>query len=179
MRSRRGTLVALFAFVAAMLLPITTASTAQAATGDLTCNDGNFQFNFTPALDATHTTAKTDVEGGLVDCTSPNGTFSRLKSGVRVGKGDATKAASAPCAPLPQMVIHEDAVLFWNTGEVSKFHITVDTTVNPPVFMAVFTDGPLTGDTANASPREIHSNSDCATAGLQSLTSTSLSVSWQ
>jgi hypothetical protein len=144
---------------------------AHAATGDLTCI-GNFQFNFTPPLTATTTTAEADVGGGLVDCVSPNGRYSRLKSGVRTGTGTATRELEvAPCTPV--MTITEGAVLTWNTGEKSRFRITVNTdpATGRLTITASVTSGPLAGDTANAYPIVLHTNPDCAVNRLTQLTS--------
>src|SRR5947208_219521 len=112
--------VVLLSLVTALTMP----ANAHAQQGDLTCT-GNFQFNFDPPLTQTNTTATANVGGGLVDCTSPNGNYSRLKSGVRTGAGTATRPAGVEsCSPV--MTITEGAVLTWNTGEKSKFDITVN-----------------------------------------------------
>lgn len=156
-----------------------TATDARADTGDLTCT-GNFEFSFDPPLTATNTTADANVGGGLVDCLSPNGNFSRLKWGVRTGTGTATRPlGTAPCAPV--MTISEGAVLDWNTGEKSKFTITVNTDPNAGslTISALFTHGPLAGDTAKAYPIVLHTNADCATNGLTQLTSDLLQVTWE
>ena len=70
------------------------------------------------------------------------------------------------------MTIVEKAVLTWNTGEKSKFDITVNTdpAAGRVTISARFTSGPLEGDTANAYPI-VHPNADCATIGLAQLTS--------
>lgn len=152
---------------------------AGAEVGDLTCT-GNFDFTFDPPLTATSTTADADVGGGLVDCVSPNGNYSRLLWGVRTGHGTASRPlGTAPCAPL--MTISEGAVLDWNTGEKSKFEITVNTdpTGGQPTISAYFTHGPLAGDTANAYPIVLHTNPDCAINGLSRLTSDLLQVTWE
>ncbi|MEJ2854227.1 MULTISPECIES: hypothetical protein [unclassified Saccharothrix] len=174
---RRSRAVAVL--VAALLMTWTQWPTAHAATGDLTCT-GNFQFNFTPPLTATNTTSTADVGGGLVDCVSPNGQYTRLKSGVRTGTGTVTRPlGTAPCAPA--MTITEGAVLTWNTGEKSKFRITVNTdpTADRLTISAYFTSGPLAGDTANAYPIVLHTNADCAVNGLTQLTSDLLQVTWE
>jgi hypothetical protein len=172
---RCGATVALVAIL--VIFPITT--TARAEPGDLTCT-GNFQFNFDPPLTATHTTADADVGGGLVDCLSPNGNYSHLRSGVRTGTGTASRPfGTAPCAPV--MTITEGAVLTWNTGEKSRFEITVNTDPNSGTLTisAYFTHGPLAGDTAHAYPIVLHTNADCATNGLTQLTSDLLQVFWE
>lgn len=150
---------------------------AHAAVGDLTCT-GNFQFDFAPALTATTTEADATVGGGLVNCQSPNGSYTRLKSGVRTGDGTATRDTGENC--LPVMTITEKAKLVWNTGEVSKFDITVNTdpAAGRITISARFTSGPLAGDTANAYP-VVHPNADCETAGLTQLTSEALQVFWE
>lgn len=150
---------------------------AHAETGDLTCT-GNFQFDFTPPLTATSTTAEAVVGGGLVNCQSPNGRYPRLKSGVRTGRGTATRHFGDQCAPV--LTIVESAVLTWNTGEKSKFDITVNTdpSAGRMTISAKFTSGPLSGDTANAYP-VVHPNADCATVGLAQLTSEALQVFWE
>jgi hypothetical protein len=150
---------------------------AHADAGDLTCT-GNFQFDFSPALTATSTTADATVGGGLVNCQSPNGNYTRLKSGVRTGEGTATRHTGENCLPI--MTITENAKLTWNTGEVSKFDITVnsDPAAGRITISARFTSGPLAGDTANAYP-VVHPNGDCATAGLTQLTSEALQVFWE
>ncbi|WP_436499968.1 hypothetical protein [Actinokineospora sp. HUAS TT18] len=164
--------------LATALLTTLFTGTAQAAQGDLACT-GNFQFNFSPALTATTTTATADVGGGLVDCFSANGTYSRLKSGVRTGVGTVSRPLGlAPCAPV--MTITEGAVLTWNTGETSTFDITVNTdpTSGALTISAYFTSGPLAGDTANAYPIILHPNLDCGLHGLTQLTSDLLEVFW-
>jgi hypothetical protein len=150
---------------------------AQADTGDLTCT-GNFQFDFTPPLTSTSTTADATVGGGLVNCQSLNGNYSRLKSGVRTGTGTVTRHFGDQCTPV--MTIVEKATLTWNTGEKSKFDITVNTdpSAGRVTISAVFTSGPLAGDTANAYP-VVHPNADCATTGLSQLTSEVLQVFWE
>jgi hypothetical protein len=150
---------------------------AHAETGDLSCT-GNFQFDFTPPLTPTNTTADTTVGGGLVNCQSPNGKYTRLKSGVRTGTGTATRHFGDQCAPV--MTITEQAVLTWNTGEKSEFDITVNTdpAAGRVTISARFTHGPLAGDTANAYP-VVHPNADCATYGLSQLTSEALQVFWE
>lgn len=150
---------------------------ARAETGDLTCT-GNFQFDFTPPLTPANTTADATVGGGLVNCQSPNGKYTRLKSGVRTGTGTATRHFGDQCAPV--MTIVEQAVLTWNTGEKSKFDITVNTdpAAGRVTISALFTNGPLAGDTANAYPL-VHPNTDCATLGLSQLTSELLQVTWE
>jgi hypothetical protein len=52
------------------------------------------------------------------------------------------------------MTIIEVAVLTWNTGEKSRFRITVNTdpTAGRLTVSAYFTSRPLAGDTANACP---------------------------
>lgn len=152
---------------------------AQAAIGDLACT-GNFEFTFDPPLTTTNTTADADVGGGLVDCLSLNGNYSRLQWGIRTGHGTAHRPLGlVPCAPV--MTITEGAVLTWNTGEESTFEITINT--NPlngnVTISAYFTGGPLEGDTANAFPVVLHPNLDCATHGLTQLTSDFLAVIWQ
>jgi hypothetical protein len=174
---RRSVVAALVTLVATVLIPIS-ATSADAATGDLACT-GNFQFNFDPPLTATNTTSTANVGGGLVDCVSANGHYSRLKSGVRVGYGAVSRPIGVvPCAPV--MTITEGAVLVWNTGEQSTFDITVNTdpTNGMITISAVFTSGPLAGDTANAFPIVLHTNVDCALHGLTSLTSDLLEVFW-
>lgn len=174
-RSPRAIAVLVIALVTA-LIP---GAVARAATGDLTCT-GNFQFNFDPPLTATNTTATADVGGGLVDCVSPNGRYTRLKSGVRTGVGTVSRPlGTAPCAPV--MTILECAVLTWNTGEKSKFRITVNTDPSSGrlTISAYFTSGPLVGDTANAYPIVLHTNADCAVNGLTQLTSDLLQVTWE
>lgn len=164
---------------AALLLFPLNAPTASAAVGDLACT-GNFQFNFTPPLTEATTTANAEVSGGLVDCVSANGSYSRLKSGYRTGVGTVSRQlGTAPCAPV--MTITEGAVLIWNTGERSKFDITVNTdpSTGDLTISAYFTHGPLAGDTANAYPVVLHPNADCATNGLSSLTSDLLEVFWE
>lgn len=173
-RFRRSAAVA-----AALLLFSLNAPTASAAVGDLACT-GNFQFNFTPPLTESITTADAEVSGGLVDCVSANGSYSHLKSGYRTGVGTVSReVGTAPCSPL--MTITEGAVLYWNTGERSKFDITVNTdpTSGDITVSAYFTHGPLAGDTANAYPVVLHPNADCATNGLSSLTSDLLEVFWE
>lgn len=125
---------------------------AQAETGGLTCT-GNFQFDFTPPLTPANTTADATVGGGLVNCQSPNGKYTRLTSAVRTGTGTTTRHLGDQCAPV--MTITEQAVLTWNTGEKSKFDIT-----------------------ANAYP-VVHPNADCAAHGLSQLTSEVLQVFWE
>ncbi|SDJ15073.1 hypothetical protein SAMN05192558_110224 [Actinokineospora alba] len=164
---------------AALLLFPLNAPTASAAVGDLACT-GNFQFNFTPPLTSSSTTAAAEVSGGLVDCFSANGSYTRLKSGYRTGVGSVSRElGTAPCAPV--MTITEGAVLYWNTGERSKFDITVNTDPSSGdlTISAYFTHGPLAGDTANAYPIVLHPNADCATNGLSSLTSDLLEVFWE
>lgn len=176
---RRTATTTLVALVTAMLVSSIIVPSAHAATGDLTCT-GNFQFNFAPPLTATNSTADADVGGGLVDCVSPNGQYSRLKSGVRTGTGTATRELGlAPCAPV--ITITEGAVLTWNTGEKSRFRITVNTdpTAGRLTVSAYFTSGPLAGDTANAYPIVLHTNPDCALNGLTQLTSDLLQVIWE
>ena len=165
--------------VLAALLAATAPTPAVAAPGDLTCT-GNFQFEFDPPLTATTTTATATVGGGLVNCQSPNGDYTRLTSGVRVGAGTVSRPlGTAPCSPV--MTITEGAVLDWNTGERSKFDITVNTdpTTGDITVSAYFTHGPLAGDTANAYPVALHPNADCATVGLTALTSELLQVFWE
>ncbi|RZS41147.1 hypothetical protein EV193_103467 [Herbihabitans rhizosphaerae] len=160
------------------LIPIT-APPALAEQGDLACT-GNFQFNFTPPLTSTTTTADAEVRGGLVDCVSPNGNYTRLKSGVRTGFGTVNRPAGLEsCSPV--MTITEGAVLTWNTGEKSKFAITVNTDPSNGriTISAYFTSGPLAGDTANAFPIVLHTNGDCAVNGLSQLTSDLLEVFWE
>ncbi|MGO1056356.1 hypothetical protein [Crossiella sp. CA198] len=167
-------LAACAALLATMFLP----HAASAAVGDLTCT-GNFQFDFDPPLTATNTTANAVVGGGLVNCLSLNGQYTRLKSGVRVGQGTVSRPLGLlPCVPV--MTIRETAVLTWNTGEVSEFEITVNTDplAGPITISALFTSGPLAGDTANAFPVVLNPNLDCATAGLTQLTSPLLQVIW-
>lgn len=165
------------AIVAGLLLSIAGIVPAHAAPGDLTCT-GNFQFDFSPPLTATSTTADATVGGGLVNCLSSNGQYTRLKSGVRTGTGTATRSTGENC--LPVMTIVEEAVLTWNTGAKSKFDITVNTdpTAGRVTISAYFTKGPLAGDTANAYP-VVHPNVDCATTGLTQLTSEVLQVFWE
>lgn len=172
---KRAASVLLALLVASVLSP----TPALAETGDLTCT-GNFQFEFDPPLTETTTTSTATVGGGLVNCESPNGNYTRLTSGVRVGEGTVSRPlGTAPCAPV--MTISEGARLFWNTDEVSKFDITVnsDPTSGEITISAYFTGGPLKGDTANAYPLLLHPNADCATGGLTSLTSELLQVFWE
>lgn len=174
--SRRRSVAAVLATAVLFSLNV---SSADAETGDLTCT-GNFQFTFDPPLSATNTTADAEVGGGLVDCMSPNGNYTRLTWGVRTGTGTASRdLGAAPCAPV--MTISEGAVLTWNTGEKSKFEITINTdpTSGSLTISAYFTRGPLAGDTANAFPIVLHTNADCATNGLTQLTSDLLQVFWE
>jgi hypothetical protein len=172
-RKRAATLTA--AVVAFALGPWS--QVAHAETGDLTCT-GNFQFDFSPPLTPANTTADAAVGGGLVNCQSPNGKYPRLKSGVRTGDGTATRHFGDQCAPV--MTIVEKAELIWNTGEKSKFDITVNTdpSAGRVTISARFTSGPLAGDTANAYP-VVHPNADCAVVGLSQLTSEALQVFWE
>jgi hypothetical protein len=172
-RRRALTLAAVSVLARTALSP----QVAQAETGDLTCT-GNFQFDFSPPLTTTSTKADAAVGGGLVNCQSPNGKYTRLKSGVRTDTGTATRHFGDQCAPV--LTIVEKAVLTWNTGEKSKFDITVNTdpSAGRMTISAVFTSGPLAGDTAHAYP-VVHPNADCATAGLAQLTSEALQVFWE
>jgi hypothetical protein len=175
----RPRLVIAFATAVTALAGGLAASSGQAATGDLVCTVAG-QIDFSPPLTATNTTADATVGGGLVDCVSPNGNYSRLTSGVRTGTGAVSRRlGTAPCAPA--MTIGEGAVLTWNTGEKSKFEITVNTdpTSGAITISAYFTHGPLAGDTANAYPIVLHTNVDCATNGLTQLTSDLLEVMWE
>jgi hypothetical protein len=170
---------AVAAVLAAAFLFSLNVTRAGAEVGDLTCT-GNFQFTFDPPLTATNTTADAGVGGGLVDCMSPNGNWTRLTWGVRTGTGTATRdLGAAPCAPV--MRISEGAVLTWNTGEKSKFEITINTdpTSGKLTISAYFTHGPLAGDIANAYPIVLHTNADCAANGLTQLTSDLLQVFWE
>jgi hypothetical protein len=167
----------MLALASSLAVAVALPTPAQAETGDLTCT-GNFQFDFTPPLTPTNTTADATVGGGLVNCQSPNGKYTRLKSGVRTGTGTATRHFGDQCAPV--MTITEQAVLTWNTGEKSNFDITINTdpAAGRITISARFTQGPLAGDTANAYP-VVHPNTDCATHGLSQLTSEALQVFWE
>ncbi|MGP3979810.1 hypothetical protein [Streptomyces sp. KR80] len=170
-RQRAAVLVSVITLTAGL-----TAAPASAAPGDLTCT-ANFQHNFTPPLTATNTTAKDDATSGLVGCTSPNGNYPTLKSGLSPGTGTATALGGSPCSLL--LRIELKSTIEWSPPGNPKSHLDVVIDTNPVdgtvAFTATVTAGPLKGDTATA-VAEAHPNPDCAVNGLSSLTSEAAQV---
>ena len=142
---------------------------AHAAIGDLECAAA-FQFNFDPPLTATNTTGHPTASAVLVDCESPNGQYSDLRS-ANVNNINATVTDSAgPCNLL--ITITGSARFDWNTGEHSTLNFTINTNpLNGNITLsATINSGPLKGDTVNAAPVVAHPNVDCLLAGLETLT---------
>ncbi len=71
---------------------------AHAAIGDLECAAA-FQFNFDPPLTATNTTGHPTASAVLVDCESPNGQYSDLRSANPLN-GNITLSATINSGPL-------------------------------------------------------------------------------
>lgn len=154
-----------------------TAVPASAAPGDLTCT-ANFQQNFTPPLTATNTNANVDGSSALVNCTSPNGNFPTLKSGISPGSGTAVALGGAnPCSLL--LRIELTSTIEWSPPGNPKSHLDVVIDTNPAdgtvAFTATVTNGPLKGDTATA-VAQANPNPDCAVNGLSSLSSIATQV---
>ena len=146
------------------------APSAHAATGDLACVI-NFQFNFDPPLTATNTTGTaTTASAGFVDCTSPNGSYPSLTSGLAQSVNADVTSSSGPCNLI--ITITGDGTVAWNTGQVSHFDFTVNTDpLNGNITISAdVTSGPLTGDSITAAPVVAHPNLDCALNGLKTLT---------
>lgn len=152
-------------------LPMTvaTAAPAQATVGDLTCNV-NVQLNFSPPLTPTQTTSRAVAVANVVNCISPNGAYSYLKSGsVNDATATITSLGGAPCNLL--LTITGRATIDWSpSGQHTTFDFTVNT--NPTngsiTLMTTQTSGPLTGDISQT-VGAANPNLDCAINGLTSL----------
>jgi hypothetical protein len=158
------------AFLLASVFSFVSAHTAQAATGDLACST-NFQFNFTPALTATQTTAKATATASFTDCTSLNGHYTTLKSASVQATGSVISTGTDPCNLL--LTITGTGMITWNNQKTSHLNYKVNTNpLNGTITLsATITGGQLKGDTITALPVVAHPNLDCAKNGLSTLTS--------
>ncbi|MGW2370572.1 hypothetical protein ACWCZ5_34365 [Streptomyces sp. NPDC001667] len=172
MERRNSTLIRLvIAAVAALGLALTGQFPAHAATGDLTCT-AQAQVNFSPPLVAGGTSTG-DVDAVLDNCTSPNGSFSRLTSAEALGSATVSAAPGVnPCSL--RLTLNATLKATWQNGQHSDIaaELTTDPTLGTAGLTATVTGGQLAGDSITPVIVEINPNPDCATNGLKSLTTT-------
>jgi hypothetical protein len=163
------------AILAAVVAGPLAAHPAHAAVGDLTCL-ANFQINFSSPLTATNTTADASINGGLTNCTSPNGKYPNLKSGNFTGKGTAT-SSGGPCDLILTINLPKNTAVWSPTGEHSVAAGTVSTNPSSGTLgiNAVVTNGALKGDSITG-VGEANPNVDCAVNGLTSLSSVNQAI---